>query len=98
MNQDAQKRAILALQWSVGLVVIIQSLRFALGPAVASYFARTGLPFWVRPALAWSEIAAAVLFLIPLTAKWGGYLLIVIFFMAAVLHVLHGEIDIGALV
>ena len=98
MNQDVQRRAILALRWSVGLVVIVQSLRLYFDPAAGRYFARTGLPSWVRSVLAWSEIAAGVLFLVPFTAKLGGYLLVVIFALAAVLHVLHGEFDFGALV
>ena len=98
MSQDVQRRAILALRWSVGLVAIVQSLRLYFDPAAARYFARAGLPFWVRPGLAWSEIAAGVLFLMPFTAKLGGYVLMVIFVVAALLHVLHREFDIGALV
>jgi uncharacterized membrane protein YphA (DoxX/SURF4 family) len=97
VNQGFQKRAVLALRWSLGVVVIVQSLRFALEPAAAHYFAQR-LPFWLRPGLAWTEIAAAVLFLMPLTARWGGYLLMLVFLLAGLLHVLHGEFDIGPLV
>lgn len=56
------------------------------------------MPSWMRPALAWTEIAAAILFLVPFTTMLGGYLLLVILFLAAALHVLHGEFDIGVLV
>jgi hypothetical protein len=51
------------------------------------------MPLWMRPALAWAEIAGAILFLVC----WGGYLLLVIFFVAALLHIFHGEFDIGVL-
>jgi hypothetical protein len=89
--------AVLGLQWTVGLVLIIESLRFALQASAARHFAQTGMPLWMRPALAWTEIAAAVLFLVPFTMVLGGYLLLVIFFLAGLLHVLHGEFDIGVL-
>jgi hypothetical protein len=51
----------------------------------------------MRPGLAWAEIAAAILFLVPLTTLLGGYLLLAIFFLAALLHILRGEFDIGVL-
>ena len=85
------------LQWVVGLVLIVESLRLALDATAARHFAQAGMPSWMRHALAWSEIAAAILFLVPFTTVLGGYLLLLIFFFAAALHVLHGEYDIGAL-
>jgi len=97
MNSQARPRVVLGLQWVVGLVLIIQSLRFALEASAARHFAQTGMPLWMRPALAWTEIAAAILFLVPLTMVLGGYLLLVIFFIAGLLHILHGEFDIGVL-
>jgi uncharacterized membrane protein YphA (DoxX/SURF4 family) len=98
MRHDIQKLAMAILRWSLGVVLILQSLRLAFEPSAAQYFARAGLPFWVGPGLAWSEIAAAVLFLVPLTAVIGACLLMVILLLAALVHVLHGEFDIGALV
>jgi DoxX-like family len=97
MTLPFRGKTVLGLQWTVALVLIIESLRFALETSAARHFAQTGMPSWMRPALAWSEIAAAVLFLVPLTMMLGGYLLLVIFFFTAVLHVLHGEFDIGVL-
>lgn len=44
------------------------------------------------------EILAAVLFLVPYTARAGSYLLLVIFALAAVVHVLHGQYNVGGLV
>jgi hypothetical protein len=97
MNSQARPRAIVGLQWVVGLVLIVESLRLGLDPTAARHFAQAGMPLWMRPALAWAEIAAALLFLVPFTTLLGGYLLLVIFFSAAALHVLHGEYDIGVL-
>jgi hypothetical protein len=90
-------KSVSALQWIVGLVLIVQSLRLALEPSAGRLFAHAGLPLWMRPALAWTEIVAAILFLVPFTTLLGGYLLLVIFFLAALIHVLHGEFDIGVL-
>jgi DoxX-like family len=98
MNSPTMRKAVWGLQWTVGLVLIIESLRLAFEPSAARHFARTGMPMWMRPALAWTEIAAAILFLVPFTTVVGGYALLVIFAVAALLHVLHGEFDIGVLV
>jgi hypothetical protein len=97
MNSQQAERAVLGLHWIVGLVLIVESLRLAVEPSAARHFARTGMPAWMRPALAWTEVAAAVLFLLPFTMMLGGYTLLVIFFFAALLHVLHGDFDIGVL-
>jgi hypothetical protein len=98
MNAQVKLKAVLGLQWVLGLVVIVESLRLAFDTTAARHFARIGMPLWMRPALAWTELAAAILFLVPFTAVLGSYSLLVIFFFAAVLHVLHGEFDVGALV
>jgi DoxX-like family len=97
MNSQARPRAVVGLQWVVGVVLIAESLRLALDATTALHFARAGMPLWMRPALAWTEIAAAILFLTPFTTVLGGYLLLLVFFFAAALHVLHGEYDIGVL-
>jgi uncharacterized membrane protein YphA (DoxX/SURF4 family) len=97
MKSHTRPRAVLGLQWVVGLVLIVESLRFAFERSAAHDFARAGMPLWMRPALAWTEIVGAILFLVPFTTMLGGYLLLVIFFLAALLHILHSEFDIGVL-
>jgi hypothetical protein len=52
---------------------------------------------WIRPLLAGGEIVAAILFLVPLTTIVGSYLLLVVFFVAALVHILHGQFDVGVL-
>jgi hypothetical protein len=98
MNAQLRRLAIPALQWAVGLVVLEESLKLAFGAEAIRHFARTGMPAWTRQALAWTEIIAALLFLLPVTTAAGGYFLLVILAFAAALHLFHGEYDIGALV
>ena len=97
MNSRMRPRAVVGLQWVVGIVLIVESLRLEFGMTAALHFSRAGMPLWMRPVLAWTEIAAAILFLVPFTTALGGYFLLGIFFLAAALHILHGEYDIGAL-
>ncbi len=98
VNNDRLPVALRILQWVLGLVIMEESLRFALSPAAAHAFAQTGLPGFIRHALAWAEIAAAILFLIPRATAIGGWFLIVVLASAIVLHLVHGWFDVEALV
>ena len=98
MNERLTKMALPLLRWSLGLVVAWESVEFAFGPAAMHMFAKTGLPVWIRPLLGCAEIVAAILFLVPAATSIGGYALLVIFFLAAMFHVLHGWYDVGGLV
>jgi hypothetical protein len=98
MNQALEKTAMPALRWTLGLVVLWESYQFAFSPSALQHFAETGLPSWIRPALAGSEITAAILFLLPAASFVGGCLLLFTFAIAAVLHLLHGQFDVGGLV
>ena len=98
MNRSLAQLSIPLLRWTLGLVVILESALFAFSASAAHFFAKTGLPFWVRPALGIAEILAAVLFLVPFTARAGGYLLIIIFALAALIHILHGQYGVEGLV
>jgi hypothetical protein len=98
MNRRLKKIAIPGLRWALGLVVLLESCQFAFSPTAIHHFSKTGLPQWIRPALAGSEIIAALLFLVPAASFAGGYLLLLIFAIAAILHILHREFDVGALV
>lgn len=89
--------AIRILQWTLGLVVLVEAGLLAFEANRIHGFARTGLQHWIRPALAWPEMVAAVLFLIPVTSALGARLLLVVFAAAVLVHLLHGQYDIGAL-
>jgi len=97
MNNDRARYSLVVLRWILGLVIFIQAAMFAFSPASAHAFARTGLPDFIRLALAWAEMAAAVVFLVPRATIAGGWLLLVVLAGAVVLHLLHGWLDVGGL-
>lgn len=97
MSASPNKIGLCVLQWSLGIVVLIEAVMFVL-PSAAHEFARTHMPGLVRMILGWGEIAGAVLLLIPKTTVRGGWLLLAVFVMAILLHLLHGLYGIGNLV
>jgi hypothetical protein len=92
------KNAICILYWSVGLVVLIESCLFVFSSSRAHAFAKSGMPQVIRPVLGGAEIIAALLFLIPPARTIGGYFLLIIFTLAALIHIVHGQTDVGGLV
>jgi hypothetical protein len=97
MIRRADQLAITGLRWTLGVVVLLESLHFTFSPATVHHLEKAGLPPWVRFALGGSEILAAPLFLIPAASYVGGFLLVFIFAIAAALHLLRGEFDVGGL-
>ena len=97
MNTRRRQFAAGALRWTLGLVVLWESYQFGFSGEAARHLQRMGLPPWVAPALGGAEIVAAILFLIPKLGRVGGYALLVTFAIAATLHVLHGQFEIGSL-
>jgi hypothetical protein len=98
MNTRLKNFSIPVLRWTLGLVVLLESCQFVFSNSAAHFLAKTGLPSWLRPAFGGAESIAAVLFLLPWTALLGSYLLLVIFALAALVHILHGQFDVGGLV
>jgi uncharacterized membrane protein YphA (DoxX/SURF4 family) len=97
VSKPSQDWSICILHWTVGLVVLLKSCLLAFEPGRIHGFARTGFPHWIRPALAWPEIVAAILFLVPAVTRIGAWALLVIFGVAALLHLLHAQYDISEL-
>ena len=91
------KCGLIVLQYSVGIVILIQAVMFVL-PSAAHDFARTHMPGFVRLVVGFGEIAGSVLLLIPQTAIRGAWLLLAVFIMAILIHLLHGMYGIGYLV
>jgi len=92
-----KKCGMTVLRWSLGIVILIEALRFVL-PGAAHDFARTHMPGFVRLVLGFGEIAGCVLMLIPKTIVQGAWLLLAVFVMAILLHLLHGMYNVGNLV
>ena len=90
--------AVPALRWTLGLVLLLESLQFTFSQTAAHQLAHAGMPLWLRPVIGGSEILAAILFLVPATSVLGGRLLLVIFVLAAAVHFLHGQYDVSLLV
>lgn len=98
MTANRRAAALVSLHWILGLVLLAESARFAFSSASAAAFAKTGLPEIVHMGLAWAEMLAAVIFLIPRTVIIGGWMLLVVLGFAILVHLLHGWYDVGALV
>ena len=92
-----QRAAIQLLRWTLGLVVLWESLRFVSSAGSVQHLHAMGLPPWFAVVLGGAEIAAAVLFLMAKTARVGGVALLIIFAIAVTIHLLHGRWDVGEL-
>ncbi|HEY6338033.1 MAG TPA: DoxX family protein [Candidatus Sulfotelmatobacter sp.] len=97
MSSTHAKTALTALQWALGVVILIEAVMFVL-PSAARDFTRTHLPGFVRLVLGCGEILGCVLLLIPQTTVRGAWLLVAVFTMAILIHLLHGMYGIGNLV
>ncbi len=97
MSAAGTKTALTVLQWTLGVVILIEAVRFVL-PSAGHDFARTHLPGIVRLLVGWGEIIGCVLLLIPRTALRGAWVLVGVFTIAILIHVLHGMYGVGNLV
>ena len=92
-----RRSSITVLQWTLGVVVLIEASLFVM-PHAGHEFGRMHMPQAVRLSLGWAEIVAAILFLIPKTMVRGAWLLLVVFLIAIAIHLLHGMVNVGAVV
>src|SRR5581483_6459707 len=91
--------AMTVLQWVVGLQCLYGAAMLAFGQAeIHSFHSHIGLPDWVRLSVAGVEIVAALIFLFPRTVVAGGTALLFTFAIAALIHILHGQPNVGFLV
>ncbi len=97
MNFLKAKCGLIVLQYSLGIVILIQAVLFVL-PGAAHDFARTHMPAFIRLILGVGEIIGCVLLLIPQTAIRGAWLLLAVFVMAILVHLLQGMYGVGNLV
>lgn len=97
MLASRTKTGLTILQWTLGIVILVEAVLFVL-PSAAHDFARTHMPAFVRMLLGWGEIAGCILFLIPKTAIRGAWLLLGLFVFAILIHLLHGQYNVGNVV
>ncbi|MGA2416262.1 MAG: hypothetical protein ABSF59_17545 [Candidatus Sulfotelmatobacter sp.] len=96
MSEPRIDTALTALQWTLGLVILLEAILFVM-PAARHDFARTHMPDMVRQVLGWGEIIGCVFSLIPKTAVRGAWFLAAIFVLAIIIHLLHGAYNVGNL-
>jgi uncharacterized membrane protein YphA (DoxX/SURF4 family) len=97
MSASQTKLALTILQWSLGVVILIEAVLFVL-PSAAHDFARTHMPAFIRMLLGWGEIVGCILLLIPRTSIRGAWLLFAVFVFAILIHLLHGQYNVGNVV
>ena len=97
MKEQRMRAALTGLQWTLGLVILVEAILFVM-PGAAHEFSRTHMPNAVRLILGWGEILGAVLLLIPRTSARGAWVLAGIFVFAIIVHMLHGMFSVGNLV
>ena len=95
MSATANRRAVQALRWVLGLVVLWESCLFLRRTIFeVQRTGHLGVHSWIFLVLASAEIIAAAMFLVPVARVAGGYLLLAVFFFAAAFHILHGEFNV----
>jgi uncharacterized membrane protein YphA (DoxX/SURF4 family) len=97
MTAVRTKIALTGLQWTLGVVILIEAVLFVM-PSGSHGFASTHMPNVLRFVLGWGEIAGCILMLIPRTAIRGAWVLVAVFALAIVTHLLHGVYGVGNLV
>jgi hypothetical protein len=96
MTEQRTKIAMTGLQWTLGVVILVEAFLFVM-PGAAHDFSKTHMPNIVRLLLGWGEIVGAALLLIPRTAVRGAWALLAIFALAILIHLLHGMFNVGYL-
>jgi len=90
--------SVVALQWTVGLVLLLQALMLAFSARARAEFAGSGLDPVLRPLLAWTEVAAAFLFLYPRTMVLGALALLAVLLATIGIHLYLAQGFAGLLV
>jgi hypothetical protein len=96
MSEQRMKAALTGLQWTVGVVILIEAILFLM-PGARHDFSQTHMPDVLRLLLGWGEIIGSVLLLMPRTAARGAWILIGAFVLAIMVHLFHGMPNVGTL-
>ena len=96
MTAQRMRCALIGLQWTLGIAILIESILFVL-PSTAHAFGRTHMPSAIRFVLGFGEIAGCLLMLYPRTVTRGAWLLMAVFALAILIHLLHGMYNVGNL-
>ena len=91
MSAPRTRFAIRCLHWTVGIVVLIESIETFRAAHSLHTAGHAGTLIAIRLVLSGCETIAALLFLIPATSVVGGLALLMIFGLAIAIHALHGD-------
>jgi hypothetical protein len=98
MADDAENGTMIALRWTLGIVVAVESVLTAWNSYPEIHAGgHHGVHAWVRLVLGSVEAVGAILFLLPATLLVGGRTLLGVFAFAVLFHVLQGEFFMGNL-
>jgi hypothetical protein len=89
------KCGLTVLQWTLGIVILIEAVLFVLPGAAHDFTRSTHMPNFIRLILGFGEIIGCILLLIPKSATKGAWFLFAVFVMAIVIHLLHGAYNVG---
>jgi len=96
MSEQRMKAALTGLQWTWGVVILIEAILFLM-PSARHDFSQTHMPDLLRLVLGWGEIIGSILLLIPRTATRGAWILGGTLVLAMIVHLLHGMPNVGNL-
>jgi hypothetical protein len=96
MSEQRMKAALTGLQWTLGVVILIEAV-LSVMPGARRDFSQTHMPDVLRLLLGWGEIIGSILLLIPRTGVRGAWILGGTFVLAIIVHLLHGMPNVGAL-
>jgi hypothetical protein len=98
MAENTEKYAMIALRWTLGIVIAVESILTAWNAYPEIHAGgHHALHAWVRLSLGSAEAVGAILFLLPASLLVGGWTLLVVFLFAVLFHLLQGQFFMGNL-
>jgi uncharacterized membrane protein YphA (DoxX/SURF4 family) len=97
VTDNSTDLSILILRLVLGAVLFMEAALLVFGPVQSFKPGPSATLEAVHQVLGWSEMIAALLFLVTRTLKLGSWLLLAVFVAAAVIHVAHGSFNVGPL-
>jgi len=91
MSLDRRELSIRGLRVVLGAVLLLGACLEVAHAATAAGAAHDLPPAWARLTIAWSEIVAAILFLVAPTVRIGAFLLLAVLAAAVAIHLAHGQ-------
>jgi hypothetical protein len=95
MTDNRTDLPILILRIVLGIVLFIEAAILVFGPTQSFKPGPSAMLEAAHQVLGWSEMIAALLFLVKKTLMAGSWLLLALFVAVAAIHVAHGSFNVG---